>query len=122
MSLLLGIDLGTSYFKVGLFDAAGALKGLGRAAVEKDVPAPRRSQLPVPRFWSLLRRALTEALTQAGANAREIAAVSYSSQTNSFVLLDRADSPLTPIVLWTDERAEPPARDQIGRASCRERV
>ena len=113
MSLLLGIDLGTSYFKVGLFDAAGALKGLGRVAVEKDVPAPRRFELPVPRFWMLLRRGLAEALNQAGANARDIAAVSYSSQTNSFVLLDRAGSPLTPIILWTDERAEPAAQDMV---------
>jgi xylulokinase len=113
MSLLLGIDLGTSYFKVGLFDAAGALKGLGRVAVETDRPAPRRFEVPVPRFWMLLRRGLAEALDQAGANAREIAAVSYSSQTNSFVLLDRADSPLTPIVLWTDERAEPTAPDMV---------
>ena len=96
MSLLLGVDLGTSYFKVGLFDAFGALKGLGRAAVEKDVPLPGRAELPVPRFWAVLRQVLAEALTQAGAEAREIAAVSYSSQTNSFVLLDRADLPLTP--------------------------
>ena len=111
MSLLLGVDLGTSYFKVGLFDAFGALKGLGRAAVEKDVPLPGRAELPVPRFWAVLRQVLAEALTQAGAEAREIAAVSYSSQTNSFVLLDRADLPLTPIVLWTDARAEPLAPD-----------
>ena len=107
MALLLGIDLGTSYFKVGLFDSAGTLQGLGRVAVEKDSPAPGRSELPVPRFWSLLRRGLAEALAQAGAGAADIAAVSYSSQANSFVLLDPADAPLTPIVLWTDARAEP---------------
>ncbi|MGH8018172.1 MAG: FGGY family carbohydrate kinase [Opitutaceae bacterium] len=107
MSLLLGIDLGTSYFKVGLFDAAGVLKGLGRVAVEKDVSVPGRSELPVSRFWALLEGALAEALAQAGAGAGEIAAVSHASQANSFVLLDGADAPLTPIVLWTDARAEP---------------
>ena len=107
MSLLLGIDLGTSYFKVGLFDATGALKGLGRVAVEKDIAIPGRNELPVPRFWQLLRRGLVDALSQARATEREISAVSYSSQANSFVLLDRADVPVTPIVLWTDRRAEP---------------
>lgn len=107
MSLLLGIDLGTSYFKVGLFDATGALKGLGRVAVEKDIAIPGRNELPVPRFWQLLRRGLIDALSQARATEREISAVSYASQANSFVLLDRADVPVTPIVLWTDMRAEP---------------
>jgi sugar (pentulose or hexulose) kinase len=61
----------------------------------------------VPRFWSLLRRGLAEALAEAGATSRDVAGVSYSSQANSFVLLDEADEPLTPIVLWTDVRAHP---------------
>ena len=34
MELVCGIDLGTSYFKVGLFDRAGRLIGLGRVPVE----------------------------------------------------------------------------------------
>src|SRR6185295_8449890 len=99
MALLLGIDLGTSYFKVGLFDETGALRGLGRVAVEKQSPAPGRSELAVDEFWRLLRRGLAEALTQAGATAREIAALSYSSQASTFVLLDRNDTPLTPFVM-----------------------
>jgi sugar (pentulose or hexulose) kinase len=104
MALLLGIDLGTSYFKVGLFDPDGALRGLGRVRVEALAPAPGRRELPVEMFWRLLRSGLAEALTQAGANAADIAGLSYSSQANSFVLLDRHDRPLTPIILWPDTR------------------
>lgn len=104
MAILLGIDLGTSYFKVGLFDATGALKGIGRVVVEKRTPTPGRCELPVEVFWLLLRRALGEALAQAGAKASQILALSYSSQANTFVLLDRRAAPLTPLVLWTDSR------------------
>jgi len=107
MNLLLGIDLGTSYFKVGLFDQAGTLKGLGRVAVPKQTPARGRCELPVEDFWQVLRRGLEEALTEAGANSAQIAGLSYSSQANTFVLLDRWDRPLTPLVIWTDERGEP---------------
>jgi xylulokinase len=107
MNLLLGIDLGTSYFKVGLFDRDGGLHGLGRVRVEKQSPAPGRQELPIEEFWRSLREALAAALTEAGASAADIVAVSYASQANSFVLLDRNDAPLTPIVLWTDCRAEP---------------
>lgn len=107
MALLLGIDFGTSYFKVGLFEPTGALRGLGRVAVGKDSPAPGRSEVPVERFWHLLRTGLAEALVQAGADAGAIAGVSYSSQANTFLLLDRADAPLTPLVVWDDRRAHP---------------
>jgi len=107
MALLLGIDFGTSYFKVGLFDATGALRGLGRVAVGKQSPAPGWSELPMPDFWRLLRTGLTDALAQAGAKAEDIAGLSYSSQANTFVLLDHRDEPLTPLVIWNDRRAHP---------------
>lgn len=107
MSLLLGIDLGTSYFKVGLFDGTGALKGLGRVAVGAHTWGDGRVELPAPVFWQRLRRGLAEALKQAAADADEIVGISYSSQANTFLLLDGADRELTSLVLWTDQRARP---------------
>ena len=58
MALLLGIDFGTSCFKVGLFEPTGALRGLGRVAVGKDSSAPGRCEVPVARFRHLLRAGL----------------------------------------------------------------
>lgn len=113
MNLLLGIDLGTSYFKVGLFDASGTMKGLGRVAVPKQIPAPGHCELDVERFWLLLRQGLAEALAEAGASAADIAGVSYSSQANTFLLLDEEDRPLTPLVSWLDERGEPVEKAMI---------
>ncbi len=107
MPLLLGIDLGTSYFKVGLFDATGGLRGLGRVAVERDASVPERRELSTDTFWALLRRAFAQALTQAEASPANVAAVSYSSQASTFVLLDHANRPLTPLISWTDTRATP---------------
>jgi sugar (pentulose or hexulose) kinase len=104
MSLLLGIDLGTSYFKVGLFSFDGTLRGLGREAVNKTVPAPGHCELAVEEFWRALRRGLATALVQAGATARDIAGASYSSQATTFLLLDAHDAPLTPLIVWTDTR------------------
>ena len=37
MGFYLGIDLGTSYFKAGIFDEQGNLVGLGRCCVDKQV-------------------------------------------------------------------------------------
>ena len=116
MALLLGLDFGTSYFKVGLFDPTGALRGLGRVAVDKRSPEPGWSELPVEEFWRLLRTALADALAQAGASGSDIAGLSYASQANTFVLLDRYGGPLTPLVIWTDRRAHPlePAVGKFG--------
>lgn len=107
MPLLLGIDLGTTYFKVGLFRERGELCGLGRVAVATQCPAPGRCELAVADFWRLLRRGLDDALAQARAVPSDIAGVSYSAQANSFVLLDAVGIPLTPLVIWTDKRGEP---------------
>jgi xylulokinase len=107
MALLLGIDLGTSYFKVGLFDESGTVRGLGRVAVEPQSPGPGRFELPVSLFWQRLRRALDDALHQAGATAEAIAGISYSSQANTLVLLATDGLPLTPLIFWHDQRAAP---------------
>lgn len=107
MALLLGIDLGTSYFKVGLFTPAGELRGLGRVAVSKTTPLPGRCELAVEEFWAALRRGLSEALARARASAGEIVALSYASQASTFLLLDANDAPLTPLIVWSDARGEP---------------
>ena len=107
MELVLGIDFGTSYFKLGLFDREGRMVGLGREAVEAREPQAGWRELDVETYWSALRRGLGDALEQAGAQAADIRAVSYSSQANTFLLLDDAMQPLTPFLLWTDVRATP---------------
>lgn len=107
MSLLLGIDLGTSYFKVGLFALDGTLRGLGRVAVEKQAPAPGRSEMAVEVFWRTLRAGLALALAEAKAEPGDIIGLSYSSQATTFILLDARDQALTPLIFWTDTRGDP---------------
>jgi len=106
MKFVLGIDLGTSYFKLGLFNKDGNLCGLGRAAVDSDAGDSSLCELPTERFWELLKNALTDACRQADAQTNDIQALAYSSQANSFLLLDRDDKPLTPLILWPDSRAK----------------
>jgi len=104
MDLFLGIDLGTSYFKAGLFDAQGRLRGLGRVAVPKYTPTATVCELPVEAFWSALQQTVGQAMQEAGAQPAQVKALSYASQANSFVLLDRHHQTLTPLILWPDER------------------
>ncbi len=104
MDLVLGIDLGTSYFQLRLFDRSGELRGLGRVpAPVKNADGPIR-EVAIDDFWSSLRSGLESALQQASGSPRDVRAMGYSSQANSFLLLDGHDRPLTPLILWTDVR------------------
>ncbi len=107
MGLYLGIDLGTSAFKLGLFDGEGRLQGLGRVPVvtNRGEGGSNGSELPVDSFWSNLRKGLAQALEEANAQAKDIQSVSYAAQANTFILLDEHDRPLTPFILWPDRRA-----------------
>ena len=60
MELVLGIDLGTSYFKLGLFDRDGKPRGLGRVAVKTDNADRARRELPAERFWLTLKKGLNQ--------------------------------------------------------------
>lgn len=106
-NLFLGIDLGTSYFKLGLFDPSLGLRGLGRVAVPNTGDRVTTSEVTADDFWKALATGLREALGQADASADEIAAVSWSSQANSFLLFDENRVPVTPLMLWNDNRATP---------------
>ena len=104
MDYFLGIDLGTSYFKAGIFDASGRLMGLGRQYVHK-ISDGTTCELPIDVFWKTIRDCLDEAIQKAGVTGNDIQSVSYSSQANSFILLDINSNPLTPLILWPDKRA-----------------
>ena len=106
MSFFLGLDLGTSYFKAGIFNENGDLLGLGRHFVDKDTKVNTICELSVNKFWETIRFCIAEAIQNARITSNDIKAVSYSSQANSFILLDGADKPLTPLVLWPDRRVE----------------
>ena len=105
MRFCLGIDLGTSYFKAGIYSDAGSLCGLGRVAVPKVVSGGR-CELSVHDFWEAIKGCIEMALSEANLTRFDISAVSYSSQANSFVLLDSCGTPLTNLILWPDSRAK----------------
>ncbi len=107
MGVVLGIDLGTSWFKLGIIDREGRLAGLGRIPLPAPEPGSARRELPVAWFREALADGIGRACRQAGVAPAAIRAVSYASQANSFLALDAGFRPLTPLILWSDERAQP---------------
>ena len=117
MAFFLALDLGTTYLKAGVFDDRGRLRALARARAATCAPQPGWLELPVEALWGSVVSLVRAALGEAGVGGDEVAALSYSSQTNSFVLLDASGEPLTDLVLWPDSRASAEGEELAGFAA-----
>jgi xylulokinase len=111
------LDLGTTNFKASVFDARGAL------LVHAQLPTPTRTtendvrEIDVETFRDTVRELLRR-LNQASKDiTKRAAAITFATQTNSFVLLDQDDDPLSPIILWTDNRAQAHQEEVEGLAA-----
>ncbi len=124
--LFIGIDLGTTGIKVGLFDGSGAEVAAANREIQLDTPAPGVAEFDAARYADLAFEAVREVLAAPEAGPKAVRAIGFSSQAQTFVLLGADDRPLRPAVSWLDVRAEAEARelsDLAGRginaiASC----
>jgi sugar (pentulose or hexulose) kinase len=104
MSKVLTFDLGTTYFKVCLFDDAAQLVGSRRIPAPVERPASGRAELPAAAFRDSLIEASLEVSRKAG-GLRDVTRICFASQANTFTLMDERNEALLPFLLWTDERA-----------------
>jgi xylulokinase len=115
MTCFLGIDLGTSSVKALIMDEAEVV--LGTASVPVPAPShpvPLASEQDVGSWWTAVAAALDHlAATQPAAMAR-VAGIGLSGQMHGLVLLDEADQPVRPAMLWNDGRAEAEATELQG--------
>lgn len=101
--LFIGVDVGTTSVKAGLFDARGQALAhftrgyptnrLGDGVVEQD-----------PREWSSGVVAAMDALLT-GDRADRVAAVGLCGQVNTDVFVDIKGDALAPAIMWQDNRA-----------------
>ena len=116
MTKFLTFDLGTTLYKVALFDDAGRLLAVRRVAPNVLHARPAWWELDPPTVWDPLLQA-ARALREEVGGFDDIVAVSFATQANSFTLLDESDVALAPIILWPDQRAAEAADelDAIGK-------
>lgn len=103
--LVLGLDLGTSYLKAALHDRHGRRHGFARVALPWSFTEGRRAELTAGAFIGAFEQLLGECLAPVHRGSHPLAGISWSSQANTFLLLDGEGGPLTPVILWIDERA-----------------
>ena len=109
MPLLIGIDLGTTSVKSGLFDAEGNLRALARSPYPISSPKPAWAEQNPNLWWTACTRTVAEITSRVDPN--EILGLSVVAQAPTLVCVDKNAEPTRPAMIWADRRALPEARE-----------
>lgn len=107
MTLLLGLDIGTSSAKAVVFDPAQA-RVLAAAGHEYPIhrPATDRAEQNPDDWWHAAVTAARRALAACGDDAAgRVSAIGLSGQMHGGVLLDNQHKPVRPAIIWPDQRS-----------------
>ena len=103
---VIGIDIGTSAIKAGVYRLDGTLASIGRSATyEVDTPHEGWAEVDSRIWWDLMKQALATALTEAGISGTDVAAVGLSVLFPAVIPLGRDGDPLGPAILYNDRRS-----------------
>ncbi len=102
--LLVGVDLGTTGSKAGIFNAEGKMLGRGYYEYPCIYPKPGWVDQDVNLVVESAMNAIRDALNNSGIDADRIAGVSFSSQRCCTIFLDEQNNLIRPMISWMDNR------------------
>jgi glycerol kinase len=103
--LILAIDQGTSSSRAVVFDEDRQIAGLGQREHPQAYPHPGWVEHDAAQIWSTQAATITEALSQAGIAARDLAAIGITNQRETTVVWERrTGQAIGPAIVWQDRR------------------
>lgn len=113
-SFVLAIDQGTTSSRAILFDSNLSVCGLGQQEFTQHFPASGHVEHDPDEIWTTTLAGVCAAIAQAGADARQIAAIGITNQRETTVLWDRrTGKPIHRAIVWQDRRTAQRCRDLI---------
>ena len=100
-----GFDLGTSALKAVIVDQRQAIIAESEVPIASQRPRDLWSEQDPLDWWAALETAMRELRTKHPQGFAAIAAIGLSGQMHGAVILDAADAPLRPAILWNDGRS-----------------
>ena len=91
---LLGIDLGTSSVRAGVFRENGRRLSVAARAYPIEAPSPEISEQNPELWWIKTCEAVRETLALAEMKGSDITGISFSGQMHGGVMLDRVGKPV----------------------------
>lgn len=104
----LGLDIGGTGVKAGVFDRKGRMLGFSRKSYQPAMSAEGHADIPIAIIHDAARKTVLEAVAQGGVPVTAMAVV---AQGQTFVSLDDRDQPLHPAIIWYDSRAQKEAEE-----------
>ncbi len=104
--MYLGIDLGTSEVKAILLADSGEIVASAGAPLEVQRPQPRWSEQAPLAWWEAALAAVDRLKASHPAQLAAVSGLGLSGQMHGATLLDAADEPLRPAILWNDTRSD----------------
>ncbi len=114
---LLGIDLGTSSVRAGVFRENGRRLSVAARDYPIEAPSPEISEQNPELWWIKTCEAVRETLALAELKGSDITGISFSGQMHGGVMLDRAGKPVGRAIIWADSRSSvvcPEIEDILG--------
>ena len=104
MDLLIGIDLGTTKVKCGVFNTDGKLLSFSSEGYEIYLDESKKEAMADPLIWyDAVRKVLKRSLD--GLRYNKISGISVGSHGPSLVMIDEKGFPVFDSMIWLDRRA-----------------
>ncbi|MDR1292326.1 MAG: xylulose kinase [Clostridiales Family XIII bacterium] len=107
---VLGIDMGTTSVKVGVFDTSGAVVASADAAYPLYTPRSGWAEQDPDEWWAAVCKATRELVDNAGVNPSEIIGMGVDTTCCTVMFADEDMNILRPAIMWMDVRASKQAK------------
>jgi xylulokinase len=109
--MYLGLDIGTSSVKAVLMDANQKIVASRSAPLEVERPHPGWSEQDPDSWWTACESVLDALKRDHPKGLSLVIGIGLSGHMHGATLLDAADKPLRPCILWNDGRSAEEARE-----------
>ena len=105
MQYILALDQGTTSSRAILFDHHGAIKATAQKEFEQIFPEPGQVEHRPNEIWSTQIGTAAEAVSAAGIDANQVAAIGITNQRETTIVWDRhTGKPVYNAIVWQDRR------------------
>jgi xylulokinase len=111
MDLLLGIDIGTTSVKAGIFTVAGECLKVVHQDYILDTPAVDQVEINAEIYWKATVSVVSQVFGSGEISNRDVAGIGVSSQGETLIAVDKIGTPVFPAIVWLDKRAQKQAAD-----------
>ncbi|TWT90621.1 Xylulose kinase [Pseudobythopirellula maris] len=123
MSVILGVDIGTSGTKtIAVRFPTGEVIAEASASYPCHHPKPLWSEQDPADWWRATLKTIRQAVKKAGCKPADVKAIGLSGQMHGSVFLDKKDEVVRPALLWNDQRTAAECEEIEQRAGGRKRL